>query len=666
LPRVQLAIVAREFYPFIGGGIAPIVAAAARLLSAVAEVTVLTSSDHRAEYERLRAARDPRLPPDGVRMVFVDEPDDGGWGAHLSYMHAWSARVDRALREAYPDGGPELIEFCDYLGEGFVTAQARRGRDPWLDRTRVCVRLHTTSYITSVLDGHLPDDFASKATFEAERYVLANADTVLWSGGDVLGTYERIYGAGKLAPAERIPDAFLSELDPPPEPVAPPGDRGPLRMLYIGRLERRKGVQALVRAVTGLDRRDVQLTMLGGDTPTAPLGSSMRAQLELMVSGDPRVEFVEGVPRAEVGRMIREHHLVVIPSLWECWPNVGREALMQNRPLLATPVGGLLDMARPGRSGWLTRDRSEAALRATIGELAAQPADVAELIESGGPREVFLELTDPDALVARYARLMERPPSRPRTRAGEPPLVSIVVPYFRLERYVEETLASAAAQTYPAIEIVVVNDGSLRPEDAGLYELAERYGATVVTQANSGLGAARNLGVASSHGAYVLPLDADDTIAPEFVSRCVRALESDPVLAYATTWVRYVDPDGAPASDEDGGYMPFGNWSDLIRENNVAGTCTAVMRRSLFDEGFSYSTDLTSYEDWLLFLQLHEAGRYGVVIPERLIDYRVRPESMMRTVGSPRLARIYGELRAHRVELETAWSPRPGEVPTRV
>ena len=134
---MQVALVAREFYPFIGGGIAPIVAAAARQLSASAEVTVVTSASYEQEYERLRAERDPLLPPESVRLVFVDEPDGEDWGAFLSYMHAYSARVDRALRRAFPDRGPDILEFCDYLGEGFVTAQA-------LDSTRSVARADPT------------------------------------------------------------------------------------------------------------------------------------------------------------------------------------------------------------------------------------------------------------------------------------------------------------------------------------------------------------------------------------------------------------------------------------------------------------------------------------------------------------------------------------------
>lgn len=653
---MQVAFVAREFYPFTGGGIAPIVAAAARQLAEVAEVTVVTSASYRDEYERLRAQRDPRLPPDSVRLVFVEEPNGEDWGTYLSYMHAYSARADLALRRAFPDRGPDVIEFCDYLGEGFVTAQARESQDPWLEQTRLCVRLHTTAYLCAVLDGQLANDFATIAIFDAERYVLSRADTVLWPGGDVLGTYERVYGSEALAPATKLPDAFFDETEGTATDREVPGDGRALRLLYLGRLERRKGVQNLLRAVTGLASPDVQLTLLGADTDTAPLGASMQKQLELMAAEDERIHFGGTVPRSEVGAHIRNSHVVVIPSLWECWPNTAREALMHNRPVLATPVGGLCEMVEQGRSGWLTRDRSADAIGAAIAELAAQPGEVRRMIESGAPREVFEKLTDRSALVEGY-RALARPPRRSEPRGDDaPPLVSIVIPYFELDEYVRETVASAAAQDHPATEIVIVNDGSLRAEDRIVYELAEEYGARVVTQVNSGLGAARNFGIAHSRGRYVLPLDADDVIAPEFVSRCVHALERNESLAYVTTWVEYMDPSGRPASDENGGYYPFGNWSELIERNNVGGTCVALIRRSLFERGFAYSTDLTSYEDWLLYLELHHAGHDGGVIPERLIRYRVRDESMMRTVGDPRVGRLYQELSAHRRELQISWT----------
>src|SRR5206468_7884858 len=117
-------------------------------------------------------------------------------------------------------------------------------------------------------------------------------------------TYRKLYGHDGLAPAVRLPAAFSFGPGQPPEEHPPTGPSDILRLLYIGRLERRKGVQNLIRAVTSLPRGDWHLTLVGSDTETAPLGGSIREQLELMAAEDPRIEFLGEVPRGELPQLI--------------------------------------------------------------------------------------------------------------------------------------------------------------------------------------------------------------------------------------------------------------------------------------------------------------------------------------------------------------------------
>jgi hypothetical protein len=128
------------------------------------------------------------------------------------------------------------------------------------------------------------------------------------------------------------------------------------------------------------------------------------------------------------------------------------------------------------------------------------------------------------------------------------------------------------------------------------------------------------------------------------VQRCVRLLESRPELAYATSWSRYVQEDGTPRPGPLG-YQPLGNeHAKLLADEDVAGDAAAVIRRGIFDAGFRYSEELTACEDWHFYRELAAAGHYGAVIPQRLLHYRVRADSMQAEVGVPKRGRILEEI----------------------
>ena len=649
-------IATRELHPFMGGGIAPVVAAEARVLSDIADVTLITTAEHRDRYAELSASG-PYY-GDGVEVIFVEEPAPDHPGFY-SFMHAWSAQLHAAILARFPERGPDLIEFCDYLAEGFTTIQAKRTADPRLRETIVAVRAHTTGELCRVLDGSVPGDFTTRTIYEAERYCVRNADRLLHGGGDVYDTYRRFYGPSGVAPGAKVADAFLVEGEPPTDMAPRERDGVDLRVLFLGRLERRKGVQDLIAATSRSPAENWRLTLLGGDTDTAPLKTSMRDHLELAAAGDERVHLADPIPRSEVGAVIARHDVVVVPSLWECWPNVVREAFLHNRPVLATPVGGHVEMIEEGVSGWLTGGTGPDAILEGLNSLIADPRKVRRLIEAGGPRAAFDRLSDPERTRRDYARLLEE--ARPRVARRPPkapPLVSVVVPYFKLDEHVRETLLSVRDQTYPRIEIVVVDDGSFRRQDRVLLELRRELAFTLISQPNAGLGAARNFGIAQARGRYVLPLDPDNLLEPEFVERCVAALEADPALAYVTSWSHYVDETGRRLELPANSYTPFGNWTRMLAEQNLAGDGTALLRRHLFDLGLRYRTELTSYEDWFLYRELRHAGHFGAVIPERLFLYRVRAQSMLRQVGMVNNDAIFEEMDALIAETEMTWTPK--------
>ena len=107
------------------------------------------------------------------------------------------------------------------------------------------------------------------------------------------------------------------------------------------------------------------------------------------------------------------------------------------------------------------------------------------------------------------------------------PLVSVVIPAFNAELFIGETIDSVLAQTYPAYEVIVVDDGS---SDRTRELVTERFGTRVrlVVQENQGPSAARNAGAAAARGDYLAVIDADDIWLPEKLSYQTKVLKQNP------------------------------------------------------------------------------------------------------------------------------------------
>jgi glycosyltransferase involved in cell wall biosynthesis len=212
--------------------------------------------------------------------------------------------------------------------------------------------------------------------------------------------------------------------------------------------------------------------------------------------------------------------------------------------------------------------------------------------------------------------------------------VTGVVTYFGEHEHVREAVSSLLAQTHAELEVLVVNDGSFEAEDAVLAELADEDRVRVLHKPNGGEASARNLAALEAEGDYLLFLDADNTLEPEFVARALAMLEADPELAYVTTWLRFFAEDEAEL--ERVGTRGFAALGNAVRSDdaiNSDGDTLALMPRRLFSrDGFRYEESAALMADWEFYRRLREAGRYGTVIPALLGNYRVRGASLSREI----------------------------------
>lgn len=208
----------------------------------------------------------------------------------------------------------------------------------------------------------------------------------------------------------------------------------------------------------------------------------------------------------------------------------------------------------------------------------------------------------------------------------DPVLISVVMPCHNAAPYMEEAVASVLAQTYPQVELIVVDDGSTDGSTEILQRLAadhpERI--TLLYQNRAGPFAARNQGLAHANGNYVAFLDADDTWHPEALALMHDALEAEHAdLAYcgwqnvgpAATDTHPKIPPALDASEAVGHFLEHCPWPI----NSV------LIRRHLIDELRGFSERAPTAMDYDLWLRMLARRPRLVRVPEVLAFYRRYP-----------------------------------------
>ena len=337
-----------------------------------------------------------------------------------------------------------------------------------------------------------------------ERRSIELADTVICGSAHLL---EWMRGSGYAMPARSFvwPNVFPAP-DASPEAAAERAARdgaGLEEVVFFGRLEPRKGLLVFVDALDRLVRRGrapARVTFLGG---TSPRFDGVRHIREHAQRWPVEVRTITEFGSEEaVGYLSRPGRLAVIPSLQENASIAVTECLQAGIPFVAAATGGTPELVAPQDHGRALVAPDHIALGERIAELAAAPLRaVRPGREFGRTLEVWSRW---HAQTAPFEAAAERFARRVSACGTETPLVTVCIVHHERPELVRMAVDSVVAQDYPALEAVLVDDGSESAEavaalDALEAEFGER-GWRVIRQENRYLGAARNAAAAAARG----------------------------------------------------------------------------------------------------------------------------------------------------------------------
>jgi glycosyltransferase involved in cell wall biosynthesis len=212
---------------------------------------------------------------------------------------------------------------------------------------------------------------------------------------------------------------------------------------------------------------------------------------------------------------------------------------------------------------------------------------------------------------------------------NEFPLVSIVMPTFNSSKFLEETLESALASNYPNFELIVMDDGSSDSTLSILNQWANRYSGSIkiYNQPNQGPSIARNRAIHLASGKYILPLDSDDKIHPDYISLAVEKIENN-----QTVKLVYCEAEKFGCKCGIWKLKPF-SLNQLALDNMIF--VSALFRKSDwqkiggFDPRFTYG-----WEDWEFWISMLKDG--GKVEKLKMVGfyYRIREGSRRKSTDA--------------------------------
>ena len=346
---------------------------------------------------------------------------------------------------------------------------------------------------------------------------------------------------------------------------------------------------------------------------------------------------------------IDQANIILVPSTVENLPYTVIEGMSKGKIVVASDQGGQRELITDGVNGFLFNNDDVHSLENKLQFASSLPGDK-RLVIGAEAEKVIVEKCDPQNYYFKKMELLnnvvpasnetfpfikEKQINHGDDQSATNELLSVIIPFYNMGIYIDDTIQSIYASDYKHLEIIIVNDGSTERESIKKLEQLAEKGIKIIHQSNQGLAAARNYGAKEAAGQFLAFLDADDMISNTYYSKAIEVLQCKSNVSFVGCWVQYFgeSKNQWPSFNPEPPYILFHN---MVNSSGLVYKRESFLKAGLNDSRFIYGM-----EDYDSVLNLIEHGYRGVVIPEFHFYYRVRKNSMARGFNKSNMAYLY-------------------------
>lgn len=534
---------------------------------------------------------------------------------------------------------PNFIESQEYNGIAYFILQSKLCLNPLLSKTPIIITAHAPSFLYWKFN---KVDIFKQPNFwicEMEKFCLKAADKLIFPSQYLKDVLKSEIDLSEQN-VSHIPNPFQSEvLD---ENVI----TGANKLLIYGKLSPQKGSFKVLEYFENLWENGFQysLTIIGGQEIVyhplkKTMGQILKTKYKKFVSNS-LLSFHNKIDLTKQNHILSEFDIVIFPSIVENLPYAVIEMMQIGKVVLASKQGGQSEIIDHGKSGFLFDHNIENDFFEKVKTVVSLNLVERKEISNNAIKTIKNKYNYQTVGVEKtklISQLIDKSFRKDFPFISQPindkivfttsQSLTVIIPYFNLGKYINECVESILNSDYLDLKILLIDDGSTEIfSQLVLKKWEKNPKVKIVTKPNSGLADTRNFGAKIADTEFIAFLDADDKVHPNYYSKAMAILQQYDNVCFVGAWTQYFDLSKKTWPC----FNPEAPW--FLLHNTINSSALVYKKRAFLMAGFNDTSFKIGLEDYESSISLITNGYRGVAIPEKLFNYRVRKNSMIKGV----------------------------------